>query len=298
MHNLAPIVLFTYQRFESLQKTIQCLSANFLALDSDLIIYSDGGKDVEAILVIDNIRAFLKTISGFKSVTIHESPSNKGLASSIIHGVSDTLKKYNKVIVLEDDLLTSTNFLVFMNQALNYYQNFPQVLSISGYSPIIKGLKDDEVYFTKRASSWGWACWREKWNKIDWECSYYDEFKKNHILKSKFNEMGSDLSHMMKKQMEGNLNSWAIRFSFYQFQNQMYSVHPAISKINNIGLTDINATNTNQKYNRFRSTFDKSNNKVFSFTNQISLDPSIIKQFRKSNSVTLRILNKFFNYLT
>ena len=95
MDNLAPIIVFTYTRFESLQKTIQCLSANFLASDSDLIIYSDGGKDVEAILVIDNIRAYLKTISGFKSVTIHESPSNKGLASSIIHGVSDNLKKYN-----------------------------------------------------------------------------------------------------------------------------------------------------------------------------------------------------------
>jgi hypothetical protein len=297
MNSPSPIVLFTYKRFERLQKTIQCLSDNFLASDSDLIIYSDGAKSIEEMVLIVKIRAYLKTISGFKSVTIHESPSNKGLAASIIQGVSEVLKVYPTAIVLEDDLITSLNFLVFMNQALDYYQDFPQVLSISGYSPIIKGLNEDEVYYTKRSSSWGWACWREKWNKIDWECSYYDIFKNNPILKSKFNEMGSDLSHMMKKQMEGNLNSWAIRFSFHQFQNQMYSVHPAISKINNIGLTDINATNTNQKYNRFRSTFDKSNNKVFFFTNKISLDLSIIKQFRKSNSFTFRIVNKIMNFL-
>ena len=297
MNNPSPIVLFTYKRFETLQKTIQCLSDNLLASDSNLIIYSDGANSIEETLVIDNIRAYLKTLSGFKSVTIHESPSNKGLAASIIQGVTDVLKLYPSAIVLEDDLKTSTNFLSFMNQALDFYQDFPQVLSISGFSPVIKGLKEDEVYFTQRASSWGWACWQDKWNKIDWECRYYDEFKNNSRKKSKFNEMGSDMSLMIKRQMEGEINSWAIRFCFHQFQHQMYSVHPAISHIENIGLSDKLATNTNQKYNRFSSNLDKSDNKVFFFRNQVSLDPIVIKQFIKDYSITTRFLYKLFNLL-
>lgn len=297
MNSPSPIVLFTYKRFETLKLTIQSLSDNFLASDSDLIIYSDGAKNLQDIAIIEEIRAYLKKIPGFKSVTIYESPSNKGLAASIIQGVSDVLKLYPSAIILEDDLITSKNFLSFMNQALDFYQDFPQVLSISGFSPVIKGLKEDEVYFTQRASSWGWACWQDKWNKIDWECRYYDEFKNNSRKKSKFNEMGSDMSLMIKRQMEGEINSWAIRFCFHQFQHQMYSVHPAISHIENIGLSDKLATNTNQKYNRFSSNLDKSDNKVFFFRNQISLDPIVIKQFIKDNSITVRFLNKLMNFL-
>ena len=297
MKSPSPIVLFTYKRFEILIKTIQCLSDNILASDSDLIIYSDGARSIEENGVIDKIRAYLKTISGFKSVTIHESPSNKGLAASIIQGVSDVLKVYPSAIILEDDLITSKNFLSFMNQALDYYQDFPQIFSISGFSPIIKGLKEDEVYFTKRSTSWGWACWSDKWNKIDWGCHYYDEIKNNRQLQSKFNEMGSDMSLMIKKQMEGNINSWAIRFCFHQFQHQMFSVHPAISKTKNIGISDELATNTKHKYNRFRSIIDKTDNQAFFFRNQISLDPIVIKQFIHNNTITSRVLNKILNLL-
>lgn len=297
MKSPSPIVLFTYVRFEILKQSIQYLSNNFLASDSDLIIYSDGGKSIEENVLIDKIRAYLKTISGFKSVTIHESPSNKGLAASIIQGVSDVLKVHPSAIILEDDLITSKNFLSFMNQALDFYQDFPQVLSISGFSPIIKGLKGDEVYFTQRSSSWGWACWSDKWNKIDWGCHYYDEYKNNRQLQSKFKEMGSDLSLMIKKQLEGKINSWAIRFCFHQFQHQMFSVHPAISKIENIGISDNFATNTNQKYNRFQSSLDNSGKKVFVFNNQISLNSFVIKQFIKDNSVKARFLNKLMNLL-
>jgi hypothetical protein len=297
MHKLSPIVLFTYKRYETLQKSVQCLADNSLASESDLIIYSDGAKSIDDIEIITKIRSYLKTISGFKSVTIHESITNKGLAASIIQGVSDILKVYSSVIVLEDDLLTSKNFLSYMNQALDYYQDKTEILSISGYSPTIKRLKEDEVYFTHRASSWGWACWADRWSKIDWKCSLYDEFKNNSQMKAKFNEMGSDMSLMMKRQMEGEINSWAIRFCFHQFQYKLFSVHPVVSKIENIGLSDKQATNTNQNFNRFSSNLDNSSNKVFDFNNLISLDPNIIKQFIKNNSKFARISNKLLNLI-
>jgi hypothetical protein len=103
------------------------------------------------------------------------------------------------------------------------------------------------------------------------------------------------MSLMMKRQMEGKLNSWAIRFCFHQFQHQLFSVHPAVSKIQNIGISDAQATNTNQKFNRFSSTLDNSGNEVFAFHHQISLDPKVIKQFIKDNSIEARIMNKLLN---
>jgi hypothetical protein len=295
MGNLSPIILFTYLRLESLKKTINALANNSLASDSDLIIFSDGPKSLKDEPTVKEVRAYLKSIQGFKSVTIHESSSNKGLAASIIQGVSDVLKVYPSAIILEDDLITSTNILAFMNQALNYYQDKPEILAISGFSPAIKGLREEEVYFTHRASSWGWACWEDRWSKIDWKCEYYHEFKQSTRLKSKFNEMGSDMSLMMKRQMEGKLNSWAIRFCFHQFQHQLFSVHPAISKIQNIGLSDELATNTYQKFNRYSSTLDHSGNNTFVFQNPISLNLKVIKQFIKDNSIEARIMNKLLN---
>lgn len=295
MVSLSPIVLFTYLRLETLKKTIHALGANSYASESDLIIYSDGAKFAKDIERVNEIRAFLKTIRGFKSLTIHESPTNKGLATSIIQGVSSVLTKYSSAIVLEDDLLTSTNFLAFMNQALNYYQGNPEILSICGFSPVIKGLKADEVYFTQRSSSWGWACWADRWSKIDWACESYHDFKQNASLKSKFNEMGSDMSLMLKRQMDGKINSWAIRFCFHQFQHHVYSVHPAVSKVKNMGISDEHATNTIQTFNRFSSDFDISGNQSFTFQSQALLTPKIIKQFVKDNSISARILYNVLN---
>jgi len=288
MDRLSPIVIFTYLRLETLEKTINALAANFYASESDLIIYSDGAKFANDIERVNEIRAFLKTIRGFKSLTIHESTTNKGLATSIIHGVSSVLSMYPSAIVLEDDLLTSTNFLAYMNQALTYYQDNPNVLSISGFSPIIKGLSADELYFTQRSSSWGWACWADRWSKIDWACETYHDFKQITSLKSKFNEMGSDMSLMLKRQMEGNINSWAICFCFHQFQHNLFSVHPAVSKVQNVGFDEL-STNTKFYSTRFSSELDQSESKDFCFENQVYLDNKIIKQFVKYNTIAARI---------
>lgn len=294
MYKQSPIVLFTYLRLETLEKTINALAANFYASDSNLIIFSDGAKYQKDESKVREIRNYLKTIQGFKSVVVQESSSNKGLATSIIQGVSYVLKQYPSAIVLEDDLITSSNFLVYMNQALTYYQDNPKVLSISGFSPIIKGLAENEVYFTQRSSSWGWACWADRWTKIDWACESYQEFKNNCSMKSKFNTMGSDMSIMLKRQMEGKINSWAIRFCFHQFQHNLFSVHPAVSKVRNVGFDEL-STNTKFYSTRFSSELDQSESKDFRFENQVYLDSKIIKQFVKDNTIAVRVRYKLLS---
>jgi hypothetical protein len=294
MYQPSPIVLFTYLRLETLKKTVSALAANFLAQDSDLIIFSDGARFLKDEPKVKEIRNYLKTIQGFKSVVIHESSTNKGLANSIIQGVSYVMEEYPSAIVLEDDLITSTNFLAFMNQALNFYRDNPNVLSISGFSPIIKGLAENEVYFTQRSSSWGWACWADRWAKIDWKCKYYDEFSINNKMKSKFNEMGSDMTLMLKRQFEGKINSWAIAFCFHQFRHNLYSVHPAVSKIKNEGFDDY-STNTKFYSTRFECKLDQSNLQEFHFENNVYLDKKNIKQFLKDHTIAARIRYKLMS---
>ncbi len=296
MNLLAPIVLFTYKRIESLKKNIEALSSNFLAKNSDLIIYSDGSKDACDEAKIIEVRYFLKTITGFKSVTIHESPFNKGLATSIISGVNEVISIYKKAIVLEDDLIVSRNFLIFMNKGLDYYKDNSLVLSISGYSPNITGLLPNDVYFTHRASSWGWATWEDKWKLIDWTCNNYEEFLTDSLSTANFNKMGSDLSLMLNRQMRGKINSWAIRFCYNQYKKNLFSIHPAISKVVNIGFTT-DATNTNMKYNPYKTKLDKGEEINFHFSPDIKIDRSIIQQFTRPFSITTRIKYKLYNML-
>ena len=165
----APVCLFTYNRLEETRKTLEALSANYLAKESDLIVFSDGAKSDDDVEKVEAVRAYLKTLSGFKSINISEAGSNNGLASSIISGVTEVLKDRKKVIVLEDDLISAPNFLDFMNQALDFYKDEQEIFSISGYTMDLDSLSkhNKDYYLNYRASSWGWATWDDRWKEID-----------------------------------------------------------------------------------------------------------------------------------
>jgi GT2 family glycosyltransferase len=99
-NGLAPICLFTYNRLAETELTVMALKNNYLAEYSDLIIFSDSAKSEEQVQSVLEIRRFIKEITGFKTVQIIESKVNKGLANSIISGVNQIFKEYEKVIVI------------------------------------------------------------------------------------------------------------------------------------------------------------------------------------------------------
>ena len=296
MNSLAPIILFTYKRLDTLKLTVNALQLNFLALESDLIIYSDGPKSENDSHAVVMVRSYLRTVQGFKSINIIESSINKGLARSIVEGVSQVVSQYGKVIVLEDDLITSPNFLHFMNQALDFYNDIKKVFSISGYSIQIKNHHSTtDVYFTHRASSWGWATWSDRWQTIDWDVSDYSSFKNSKELRRNFNKMGSDMSQMLDRQMQGKLDSWAIRWCYHQYKYDLFSAHPMVSKISNIGFNSLDATNTTEKFNRYKTKLDQSNKTSFQFSNDICLEDKIIIQFIKPFTILSRLKYKIIH---
>jgi hypothetical protein len=291
-NEIAPIVLFTYKRLEALQKTVDALAANFLAAESDLIIYSDGAKNLADQRIIEEIRGYLKTITGFKSVSIHASHTNKGLATSIIKGVSDVMNQYHKAIVLEDDLIASTNFLSFMNQALDKYKLNKKVCSISGYAFDFTNINSKEDgYFLNRSWSWGWASWEDRWTEIDWDVKDYPLFKKDSSQKKGFSKLGSDVYGMLSKQMDGEVDSWYIRSTYHQFKVKGLTLYPSISKIDNNGFDSI-ATHTSGLKNRYLTPFDKSGVTNFSFPESIQIDKKIQLAFEKKMSIKTRLINK------
>jgi hypothetical protein len=272
------------------KETIEALQKNELANESELYIFSDAPKNSSEIEKVYGVREYLKTIRGFKSITIIERDRNFGLANSIIEGVSVIIKKYQKVIVVEDDLVTSTNFLLFMNQALGFYETNKKVFSISGYTFPLKSLNGSiqDYYIGYRASSWGWGTWEDRWVEIDWDVSTYSNFKLNLFKQYKFTRGGIDLPGMLKKQMKGQINSWAIRWCYHQFLKNTYTVFPTISKVQNIGFGD-DATHTKDS-NRFFTTLDNENKRRFEFNEDLIINKTIAREFRSKFSLWRRFL--------
>lgn len=295
MSTLTPILLFTYKRLDTLQQTVSALRRNYLAGESELFVFSDGAKKEADRPAIEAVREFLSTISGFKKVSIVQATENMGLANSIINGVSQMIDAYGKVIVLEDDLITSPNFLNFMNDALQFYESNPSILSISGYSGFVRTSQNTDVYFTQRASSWGWALWKDRWEKVDWNVNDYNSFRTCRRDQKLFNRMGSDLSGMLERQMQGVIDSWAVRLVYHQFKFGLYSVHPNRSKIVNIGVGSVDATNTHSKKGRFSTELDNTNQSDFIFPNEIVLDKSVLRQFLKPYSFFQRAKYKILD---
>ncbi|MGB0403286.1 MAG: sugar transferase [Salibacteraceae bacterium] len=235
--DFAPIVLFTYNRPDHTKRTLEALSLNKFADKSILYIYCDGAKGNGDEAKVEEVKKIVANQISFKEVIYEFSDVNRGLANSVIKGVSTIVKKFGKVIVLEDDLVTSKNFLEFMNEALDFYQNEESIYSISGYCQPIKfpASYRKDVFLTKRAYSWGWATWEDRWEKNDWEVKDFNDFISNSSQKQRFAEGGADLPVMLKKQQLGLVDSWAIRWCFTQFRNGGYGLSPVHSFVENIG---------------------------------------------------------------
>lgn len=293
MKERSPICLFTYNRLEETKQTVEALKRNYLAKESELFVFSDGSKNSEAKSKVDRVRSFLETIEGFKKVTLYESYTNQGLANSITSGVSKILNTYDTVIVLEDDLITTPNFLDFMNDALDYYKSDNSIYTINGYSPLIKGLNGDHFYLHSRSFPWGWATWKHSWNLKYFDNQEIKAYLKNHteVLKLFKQTIGEDAVAMLMQTLEGKISSWYIKWVFGNFVEQKKSVFPMLSKVQNIGDSE-DATHYNGGISAYKCQLDTAFKTSFSFEKTIELeldDKRFLKYFTKKHKFLYRL---------
>jgi hypothetical protein len=292
MCNYSPIVLFVFRRLDVLKLTIESLQNNLLAKESDLIIFSDAGNTEESNRDVNLVRSYIKQIRGFKSLEIIESNSNKGLAQSIIEGVSEVFTRYESAIVIEDDLVLSSNFLFFMNSSLNHYFSNNKVKAISGYSFNFSTENNIiDAYFLNRFWPWGWATWRDRWVEVDWDMKSYISFKNNNSEIKRFANLGSDVNAMLKKQMAGKIDSWAIRFTYHIFVINGLVLFPSISKVSNEGF-DKFATHTKGISDRYNTKIDHSGKLNFFFPSELLVSSLHQKQFQIKFGIWARLVNK------
>lgn len=236
-NQLAPIILFVYNRIWHTQQTLNALLNNELAAESDLIIYSDGGKDNDSWAQVAVVRDYLDTISGFKSITIVHREHNWGLADNIISGVTETLNHHESVIVLEDDIVTSKYFLRYMNDGLSFYAQHDDVMHIGGYVPNIQFEGKEHFFLNRTMYCWGWATWRRAWQYFTRDIEKVDaQINSEHMI-YEMNLQGYNpgVYEQFLANKAGKIKTWAIFWYLSIFLRNGLCLVPKQSFTHNIG---------------------------------------------------------------
>lgn len=246
--NCAAIALFTYNRLPHVKQTVEALSRNPEAGASELFIFSDAAKNATGEKAVSEIRHYLRQIAGFAAVHIIERKENYGLARSIIDGVSQICGTHGRVIVLEDDIVTSPYFLKFMNEGLDLYERDGRVISIHGYVyPVTETLP--ETFFLMGADCWGWATWKRGWDLFEPDGRLLLRELTARKLTHRFDFDGAyPYTKMLKAQIKGKNDSWAIRWHASAFLKGKLTLYPGRSLVLNIGAdnTGMHCSATNE----------------------------------------------------
>lgn len=231
----APILLFAYNRPAHIRRCVESLLANTLAGESDLFVFSDAPKTDADKPGVEEVRAALRDIHGFHSVSIVERDTNWGLARSIIDGVTRLVESRGRVIVVEDDLVVAPYFLQFMNDALDVYEDEPRVGHIQACD-FTQDTHLPDTFLIKWTGSWGWATWKRAWQHFNPNGSQLLQQLEERGLTRTFDFNGKyGFTRMLRRQIEGKNNSWAIRWNASLFLKDILSLNVGRSLVSNEG---------------------------------------------------------------
>lgn len=233
----APIVIFCYRRPDHLHRTL----ASLIRCDgfdlSPVIVYGDGPKDPEQVDAVEKTRGIAKLLLGDRA-EYHFRESNAGLARSVIEGVSGVVGRFGRAIVIEDDLELAPGFLTYMNRALERFADKDRVWQVSGYMFDVPEFSTrSEAFFLPITVSWGWATWKRAWDRFDPLAAGWEALESEISLRRRFNLDGAyNYSTMLKRQMSGQLDSWAIRWYWTVFREGGLVLFPPSTLAHNHGL--------------------------------------------------------------
>jgi hypothetical protein len=294
LKNLSPIIIVCYNRSEHFKKTINSLANNEDAINSTVYICLDGPRNDHDISEINKIISYaeIKKIF-FSNLVIMKSLKHLGLRKNIISSVTKILKKYDKIIVLEDDIFVSKNFLNYMNCSLDFYQKLDKVWHISGFSPINNFQKKDNVYVSNSMFCWGWGTWKNKWEKFFIDEKYLikvfnSKMINNFNLENSYDSYSQILSNKKKK-----INTWAVFWYATIFLNNGFCINPYVSLTKNIGL---DGSGHNSGLDIELDNFQKINNDSFDFKPELIIEenPNIRKLIKDYHNLKN---NTFFNLI-
>lgn len=292
-----PVIIFTYKRLKCLKLLINSLKRSAISTKKfNLYIFSDGPKNNKELNQINKVRDYIRSINFFNKKTIIFRTKNIGLANNIIKGISFVLKKYDRAIILEDDLVVAPNFLNYMYKCLEVFKDKKKIWHISGWSFKLNLSSNfgSEVYFLRQMSCWGWGTWRNRWKFFKKNPKeLINQFSKKDIKKFNYNGLFNNWSQVLRNS-NNFINTWAVFWSATIFKANGLCVYPVRSLTINKGNDSFSTNKKNYNSILKNYTFDNSSSS-FQIKKVINkkyiLDDFIVKKFKKN--FFIKVLDKF-----
>ena len=266
----APIALFVFNRPVHTLKTLRALAANPEFSQSPLYIFCDGPRSAADREAVEATRQVVGDWEHSNKVIVAQA-ENRGLANSVVAGVTELCSRHGVVIVVEDDLVVRPTFLQFLNGALERYGNSERVMQVSAFMFSVEDLPaDDDAFFLPFITSWGWATWARAWSAFDAQASGWQSLLSDRALRKEFDLDGNyGYSHMLMMQMTGRIDSWAIRWNWSVYRRRGLVLYPPRSFVLNIGL---DGTGTHGRARPRLETADPDGGQVPSFPTRVIVD--------------------------
>ena len=283
--NAPALAIFAYRRPQALQACLASLAACDGAEALDATVFVDGPADATEQALVEETACVADAFEGFRSLVVCRAETHLGLGTSVIRGISRVLETHPSVIVLEDDLTVQPGFLRFILDGLIRYAQDHRVFSVCGYTNRIRipeGYPAD-AYYCPRSSSWGWATWKDRWESVNWEPTPAEWAKYRRPFAA---WGGSDCPNLLRDWLEGNNESWAIRFCFSQFLQGQLSLFPVMSLVDASAEFDGSGTNC-LRYNRFRFDLDDRPG-PFRYPDAVEVVPAIRRSALRYHAVLIR----------
>ena len=283
---MSPICLFVYKRYDTTKLMLESLLACPECADSELYVFMDEARNDSEADDVEKVRALFDNLQGFKTIHPYPARMNKGMARSVIDGVTTVLEKHESIIVLEDDLVVAPDFLTFMNAALEAYRDRSDIWSISGYTPNLKEIEQYDkngVFLVPRAQCWGWATWNDRWETVDWEVSDFNYLARNKKRRKAFDMGGNDLFRTLEMEHRERIESWAVRWAYAASKQKMWTVNPMLSKVQNIGLK---SSTSHVGWHDERHNVELLGNKTIIDSN-VQPDEKLVQAFKKHHDLGL-----------
>jgi hypothetical protein len=289
------IGVFCYSRAAKLRECITALLKNPECLNLDIIFFSDGYKGEKDKKGVLETRAYIDTISGFKSVIKHFRETNLSTGPNFETGLKYLSANYDEFIIVEDDLVVSPNYIKFLQDALNFYRNDRKVFCVTAYNyPVSAGDYPYDTIVYKRFCSYGWAGWGDRFKNVVWDKMALQKIRETSPgFKKRLNAEGYDLIRLLRKQISGVISTWDIQMQVHVAENRLKVIYPVVSKVSNIGF-DEESTNT-FGINWLVTPVDDGTQRVFRFCSPDLELPALQKQIKRPFSLPQLVKRKLIN---
>jgi hypothetical protein len=294
MNDKTVIAVFCYKRAAKLKTSMEALLQNPECASMDVIFFCDGYKGEHDKAGVEATRAYIDSLTGFRSITKHYRERNFSTGPNFKTGITYLCDNYDRFIVVEDDLVVTPNYVRYLLDALDFYKEEQSVFCITGFAfPLEVGSYKYDTIIHRRFCSYGWGSWSNRVKKITWDSEGLTKLMQEPNFKNRLDQEGLDLYRMLKKQVSGAISTWDIQMQVHVSENSMKVVYPIISKTHNIGF-DNESTNT-FGVDYLKTITDTGEKRNFAFCPAGLEEPALQKQLKKPYGLPALASRKIIN---